>query len=145
VFIAIFALLALSVVGIILGAKGRRIERLRIHLRRVSPGRIFTTFLYSETDADTFMLTSEEWSEELGDKVVDLSCDVSKPEEPVAAVMDLPPKIPLSATESEQLDGGEPLAENEVGLDGGGGKQVQESRIARKPIAPTARLSSEGV
>jgi len=76
-FIAAFALLALSVAGIVLGVKGRRIERMRIHLRRVSPGRIFTAFLYPEPGVDTFILTSKEWSKEMSAKLIDLSSDVN--------------------------------------------------------------------
>jgi len=56
-FIAAFALLALA--GIVLGVKGRRIERTRIHLRRVSPGRIFTAPPYPEPGVDTFILTGK--------------------------------------------------------------------------------------
>jgi hypothetical protein len=100
--VAAFALLVLSVTGFVLAIWGRGVERMRIHLRRVSPGRIFTAFLYPEEDlAATFMLKSKEWSTRIGAKVVDISGDVEKPAVAVTAVTDMPPKAGLNVIESE--------------------------------------------
>ena len=117
-FVAAFALLVLSVVGLVLAILGRGVERMRIHLRRVSPGRIFTAFLYPEEDvAAKFMLKSKEWSTRMSAKVVDLSSDVEKPAMPVPSVKDVPPKVDLNVTESEHHGDreGEPVARNEDG------------------------------
>ncbi|KAE9366335.1 hypothetical protein N431DRAFT_386647 [Stipitochalara longipes BDJ] len=101
-FIAAFILLALSVGGIVLAVLGKRMERLRVHLWRVSPGRIFTAFLYPE--GDTFMLKSKEWSEKKGALLVDLSSDVVKPASALKPIMVVQAKPEPDVTESERLD-----------------------------------------
>ena len=47
------------------------ISRLRVHLNQLSPGRIFTTFLFPDPMAKS--LDAEEWSRRFGKEVVDLS------------------------------------------------------------------------
>lgn len=101
-FIAAFVLLALSVAGLVLAVLGKRIERLRHHLGRVSPGRIFTAFMNPESDI--FVLKSGEWSEKMGAEVVDLSSNGVKPTVASKPTMDLQPKVDHDVTESEQLD-----------------------------------------
>jgi len=101
-FIVAFALLMLSVAGLVLAILGKRIERLRSHLWKVSPGRIFTAFMYPESDP--FMLKSKEWSEKMGAQVVDLSSNVAKPAEASKPTLDLQGKIEHDVTESQRLD-----------------------------------------
>ncbi len=154
-FIAAFVLLVLSVAALVLRIRGQTIEKLRIHLRRVSPGRIFTAFIYPEENGATlssvFLFTSKEWSQRMGAKVVDLSSDgdVEKPAvaDP-AEKTDLPPKPALNVTESEHGNSEnferEPAAENEGDSNGNGVEQVQEHKIPRKNVSPTARISGSG-
>jgi hypothetical protein len=140
VFIVAFSLLILSVVGVVLAILGKGISILRVHLRHVSPGRIFTTFLYPEPDA--FKLKGKEWSERLGTKVVDLSGDISKVAKAIPPETNLPPKTNLKITESEHPDSEDPSTENEGLLNNRGSERAQIPRIARKPLSPTARVST---
>lgn len=110
-FIAAFALLALSVTGLVLAILGKRIGRLRHHLWRVSPGRIFTAFMNPESD--TFMLESKEWSEKMGAEVVDLSSNGPKPASASKPTMNLPAKVDHDVTESERLDEEPAVVEND--------------------------------
>jgi hypothetical protein len=63
---------------------GGGMSRMRLHLQQVSPGRIYTTFLYP--DPEGMKMRSRGWGETLGRKVVDLSGDF-----PVAGDMMMPP------------------------------------------------------
>lgn len=68
------------------------IARMRQHLQQVSPGRIYTTFLYPRPDGLT--MRSKDWSAQFGKKIVDLSgqfpkdADVIQPPEKEARVME---------------------------------------------------------
>jgi hypothetical protein len=141
-FIAAFTLLVLSVAGVVLAVLGKRIERLKVHLWQVSPGRILTAFLYPQPD--TFMLKSKEWSDRMGTKVVDLSGDVDKPAVAGPAETDLQLKANLNVTESEHVDEGDTpaAAENDSFLSRDSRQQAPAPRIAGKPVSPTARISS---
>jgi hypothetical protein len=136
---AAFLLFVLSIVGIVLALSGKRIERLRAHLWRVSPGRIFTAFLYPEPD--TFMLKSKEWSERMGAQIVDLSKEGEKASGTVMAGTHLPAKTDHHVTESEQVDEEEAEVENDDVVSRDSREQVRTSMIPRKPVSPNARMS----
>jgi hypothetical protein len=154
-FRAAFALFMLSVAALVLRIRGQMMEKLRIHLRRVSLGRIFTVFMHLGDGAafsSTFSPTSKEWSQRMGAKLVDLSGDgqVKKPAvaDP-AEKTDMPPKPALNFTESEyddseHLDDGEPTVENEGYSNGIGVEQVQERRVLRTSVWPAGRIPGSG-
>lgn len=50
---------------------GASFARMRLRLQQVSPGRIYTTFLYSRPDGLT--MRSKDWSKQFGKSIVDLS------------------------------------------------------------------------
>ncbi|RDW63674.1 hypothetical protein BP6252_11219 [Coleophoma cylindrospora] len=51
--------------------RGAGIGRMRVHLNSLSPGRIYTTFLYPS--ADGIKMSTKDWGKQLGTKTVDLS------------------------------------------------------------------------
>ena len=65
-------LITLLAFWVILLGKGR-LGRMTLHLKQVSPGRIFTTFLYPEIGA--MATESKEWNKQWGKAMVDLSGD----------------------------------------------------------------------
>lgn len=138
-FIAAFVLLALSVVGLVLAMWGKGTKRLGLHLRRVSPGRIFTAFLYPHQNP--FQLGSKAWSQHLGVQVVDPSGEVFNTSEVMPPKPDLSPKPEDIVTESEHVDGDDHPMENERFLIYRGSERIPTPRIARKPLSPTARMS----
>jgi hypothetical protein len=72
--------------------RGIKIGRMRTHLHQISPGRIFTTFLYPGPSGMT--ISSKEWGRHLGIKQIDLAKDF-----PVAAeVLNAPEKGVLLTT-----------------------------------------------
>ncbi|OCK73509.1 hypothetical protein K432DRAFT_430554 [Lepidopterella palustris CBS 459.81] len=59
----------LAFVTVCLGGLG--IGRMRLHLQQISPGRVYTTFMYRGPDGLT--MNSKDWSKQFGKKMVDLS------------------------------------------------------------------------
>jgi hypothetical protein len=72
---ALLAVLLLILITLVAGVtvcfRGAGIGRMRLHLQQVSPGRIFTTFLYPEHGGMT--VRSKDWNRQLGKKVIDIS------------------------------------------------------------------------
>src|SRR4051812_18589122 len=99
-FILAFCLLTLSLAALILAILGNGTSKLSLHLRHLSPGRIFTSFLYPEADA--FDMKSKDWSQRMGAKVVDFSRHGSVPPEGMTVNVNLPPKTDVIVTDSEQ-------------------------------------------
>jgi hypothetical protein len=74
---------------------GAGIARIRLHLQQVSPGRIYTTFLYPGPGSLT--MKSKDWAIHWGNKVIDLSGEY-----PVAADMMPPHENGATVMEQEQ-------------------------------------------
>lgn len=74
---------------------GAGIGRMRLHLQQLSPGRIYTTFLYPGSGGLT--MGTKEWRTRYGKKVVDLSGEF-----PAAADVLLPLEKGASVTEQER-------------------------------------------
>jgi hypothetical protein len=75
---------------------GGGIARLRLRLQQVSPGRIYTTFLYSGPGGLT--MTSKDWSMQFGKSIVDLSGQFPKDADAIQ-----PPEKGGRVMEEEQL------------------------------------------
>jgi hypothetical protein len=112
--------------------------------------------MYPEEDGSTLnsvlLLTSKEWSQRLGAKVVNLSSDGDF-EKPVMVdpmeKMDPLPKPVLNVTESEHdnsvyIDEGDFAAGNESDSNRDGAEQVEEHRIPRKTVSPATSVSGLG-
>lgn len=68
---AIMLVLITLIAFIMACLSGTGIARMRLHLQQVSPGRIYTTFLYPGPGVMT--MGTREWGKHLGNKVIDLS------------------------------------------------------------------------
>lgn len=68
-------LLLITIAAIFTILLGRNsIARLRLHLQRLAPGRIFTIFLYpEEQNGITMTMTSKQWAKAAGEAIIDLS------------------------------------------------------------------------
>ena len=77
-------------------SRGKGISRLRLHLQRGAPGRIYTTFLYA--GPGVLAMKSKDWSRQFGKKIVDLSGQF--PNESIALQ---PSPREAKAVEEEQL------------------------------------------
>jgi hypothetical protein len=64
-------LLFTALAGFTMLCRRHNISRLRLHLNQLSPGRIFTTFLFSEPGVKN--LNAEDWNKRFGKQMVDLS------------------------------------------------------------------------
>ncbi|KEZ41921.1 Uncharacterized protein SAPIO_CDS6625 [Scedosporium apiospermum] len=69
------------------------LEKLRRRLRQVSPGRIYTTFLYPETS--TLIMPSKDWQVSNGGKLVVVSANASGAGRPFAAATGYAAQVPL--------------------------------------------------
>ena len=73
-FITAFCLLVFTVVAVVtILCHSHSLSNMRAHLNQLSPGRIFTTFLYPEAGPPT--VSAKEWSKNMGKKIIDLSRD----------------------------------------------------------------------
>jgi hypothetical protein len=91
-------------VTVCLGRGG--IGRMRLHLQQLSPGRIFTTFLYPEQGGMT--IRSKDWNRQMGKKMIDLSREY-----PLAADVMLPPEKGFRITEHQRSGSDDRSAEGE--------------------------------
>ena len=71
-FLASLGLLLVLMAAIVSWVLGRKnLDRMRLHFQQLSPGRIFTTFLYKDHGGMT--ATPRDWSKRMGDTMIDLS------------------------------------------------------------------------
>jgi hypothetical protein len=94
---------------------------MRSYLQQVSPGRIFTTFLYPSEGGMT--TKPKTWSQHMGQRIVDVSGAFPK----VADVV-LPPEKEAGINENEPSSSDDPASENDGLLDGPGHTKVKSKR-----------------
>jgi hypothetical protein len=91
--------------------RGAGIVRMQRHLKQISPGRIFTTFLYPEHGGST--IRSRDWSRQLGKRMIDLSGAYPMAGEMMEMV---PPEKGVRVTEYQRSTSGEVSAAEGEGL-----------------------------
>jgi len=95
-FISVLLLVLITFFALVVTCfRGIGFQRMRIHLQQISPGRIYTTFLYPGPGGMT--MRSREWVNHLGRKQIDLSGDF-----PLAAEMMSAPEKGMVVTSFER-------------------------------------------
>jgi hypothetical protein len=124
--------------------------RMRLHLQQVSPGRIFTTFLYPGPGA--MAMRSKVWNKVMGQRMVDLSGGFPMASE-MNHIMPPPEKGPI-VTEYQHSGSDDRSTEHDVFLGharersegdigGYGLAGPQQYEVIRKPLPPTEEVGRD--
>ncbi|KAE9379546.1 hypothetical protein N431DRAFT_460800 [Stipitochalara longipes BDJ] len=74
--LGLFLIILAAIISLVFGRKN--LDRMRLHFQQLSPGRIFTTFLYNDRGGMTDR--PRDWSKRMGDRMIDLSGQIPSAE-----------------------------------------------------------------